>query len=59
LIYKLNTLSFREYLEIKYKINISKINLEDIFSKNSNLEELLIKLFNIPILEEFKNYLNF
>ncbi|MDQ7022786.1 MAG: AAA family ATPase [Candidatus Gracilibacteria bacterium] len=59
LIYKLNILSFREYLEIKHKINIKKINLEDIFSKNINLENLFIKLFNISILEEFRNYLNF
>lgn len=59
LIYKLNILSFREYLEIKHNINIKKINLEDIFFKNKNLENLFIKLFNIPILEEFKNYLNF
>jgi len=56
LIYKLQPLSFREYLEIKFKIKIEKINLEDIFDNSKNLEKLFIKLFNIPILEEFKNY---
>ena len=59
LIYKLNTLSFREYLEIKNNIKLDKINLEDIFFNTKNLENLFIKLFNIPILEEFKNYLKF
>jgi len=59
LIYKLNTLSFREYLEIKYKKKIKKISLNDIFENNLELEKKLLDLLDFPILEEFKNYLNF
>ena len=62
LIYKLNILSFREYLNIKYsnKNNyIKKISLEDIFWNTKKLENLFIELFKIPILDEFYNYLSF
>ncbi len=59
LVYKLHTLSFREYLEIKFSLKLEKISQEDIFENSQNLEVLFLKLFNIPLLKEFKNYLSF
>ena len=59
LVFKLNPLSFREYLNINYNKNYKTITLDDIFSASNNVEKLLLKLSDIPIIDDFNKYLSF
>jgi len=52
--YKVNTLSFREFLKLKYSINLQKLNLEDILKNHQNISlEYSLQIKDIY----FKEYL--
>lgn len=55
LTYKMQGLSFREFLEFKYNIKLQKISLEDILSNHENIAFEINK--NIKPLHYFKEYL--
>lgn len=57
LFYKLNSLSFREFLAIKFNLNFDSLKLEDILENHQNIATSLKKDFN-P-LEYFKLYKEF
>jgi len=58
LLFKLPILSFREYLNFKYNLDLKSYSLEDILNNKDNISTFLLDN-NIAILKEFKNYLNF
>jgi predicted AAA+ superfamily ATPase len=52
--YKVNTLSFREFLKLKYSINLQKLTLEDILANHQNISlEYSLQIKDIY----FKEYL--
>lgn len=53
--YKINTLSFREYLKLKYNIDLKQISLEEIINNHENLSTLYaIKIKEIYFEEYLK-----
>jgi len=59
LVFKLNPLSFREYLNITHNYSFDSITLDDIFLKTKKLDELFLLLSKIPLLDNFKEYISF
>ena len=57
LLFKLPILSFREYLNFKYNLNLITYSLHDLFKNNQNISNDLLDK-DIAILKEFKDYLD-
>ena len=56
LLYKLPNLSFREYLNLKYNLDLIKYSIDEIFYKPDVIYKDFLK-YDLPILKEFKEYL--
>ena len=55
--YKINTLSFREFLKLKYNISLEKINLEELLKNHENIAiNYSIKIKEIYFEEFLKNW---
>ncbi len=59
MVYKLNPLSFREFLNFRYSYDFTELSLQEIFDPKNILESFYEKIHKIPLFEEFKNYLAF
>lgn len=59
LIYTLQPLSFREFLNFRYHYDFWALSLQDIFDMSISLETLYEKIQKIPLREEFQKYLSF
>ena len=56
-VYKLNGLSFREFLLFEKKLTIQQLSLEDIIQKHSTIGPEILDIINYP--EDFGNYLKY
>lgn len=59
LVYVLQPLSFREFLNFRYPYDFKELSLQEIFDSKNFLEDFYEKIHKIPLLEEFKKYLAF
>lgn len=59
-VYKMEGMSFREFLNLHYQYTFSKYNLADIIENHEEIAELIInKLRNTKIIPLFKKYLDY
>ncbi|MDP2090369.1 MAG: AAA family ATPase [Candidatus Gracilibacteria bacterium] len=56
LLYKLPNLSFREYLNLKYKLDLKKYSIDEIFNNPIDIYKDFLK-YDLAILKEFREYL--
>ncbi|MDP2396427.1 MAG: hypothetical protein Q8S84_08385 [bacterium] len=54
--YKLPNLSFREYLNLKYKLDLKKYSIDEIFNNPIDIYKDFLK-YDLAILKEFREYL--
>ena len=56
-LYNLNGFSFREYLELKFKLKLESYSIEKLLNNHEQMATALLKKGDVDILREFKAYL--